>query len=251
MNSPLLWATRPVDQNAAWLAQLATLGETADIPLLAIVPVTSSEDKQAIQSLIMNLDQFSHVIFVSQNAVEWAFSWIHNFWPQLPEGVLYYAVGAKTAQAARAHGVEVIECGSAMNSEALLALPELSDIADQKILICRGKGGRPKLGEVLAERGARVSYCQLYERQLPANAAALCLQLTNDKRHIIAVFSGDTLQNLLQIMPSHLNKQDVQIVVPAQHLANIALAAGFSQVRVAQNASEAAMLATLRKCLIP
>ena len=249
MHSPLLWSTRPSHQNTLWQQQLSTLGETVALPLLEIVPISSDEAQQAVKSLVLDLDQFEHVLFVSQNAVAHAFDWFERYWPQMPAGIRLYAVGSKTAEAVRSYDAEVIECGEAMNSEALLALPSLQQVTHQKVLICRGQGGRPTLAEVLEQRGAHVSYCELYQRALPNEAANQCATLPHDRRHIIPLFSGETLQNLILALPSTMNKHETTLIVPAQRVATMAHEAGFNNVTVAKNASQDAMLAATRQCL--
>lgn len=249
MHSPLFWSTRPSHQNTLWQQQLSTLGETVALPLLEIVPISSEAAQQAIKRLVLDLDQFEHVLFVSQNAVAHAFDWLDRYWPQMPAGIQFYAVGSKTAEAVRSHQADVIECGEAMNSEALLALPSLQQVSHQKVLICRGQGGRPKLAEVLEQRGAKVSYCELYQRTLPNKAAQQCAALPENRQHIIPLFSGETLQNLLLALPSTMNKHETTLIVPAQRVATQAREAGFSNVTVAANASQDAMLAATRQCL--
>ncbi len=248
MTSLLFWATRPCHQNSVWQQQLAELGEVLAVPLLAIAPLTEADDCQAIKNYVADLDHYQHVIFVSQNAVAAGFEWINNRWPQLPSGVIFYAIGAKTAEAMRQYCDEVTECGEAMNSEALLQVPTLQAVAQQKVLIFRGQGGRTLLADALRARGARVDLCELYARQLPAMAKVTCAQLEPSRRHVVPVFSGDSLVNLVQVLPSHINKKELQLIVPAQRVADMARDEGFCRIAVAQNASEAAMLACIREC---
>lgn len=246
----LVWATRPAHQNASWQSQLVTLGEEVlALSLMDITPLTKAAATEGIKQRVLKLDEYAHVLFVSQNAVAEAFRWFEDYWPQLPVGIHYYAVGAKTAKAVAAYGVAVNEAGDAMNSEALLALPPLQQVAGAKILICRGQGGRPKLGEELAARGARVDYLELYERGIPASAQGLIKQVNWQRRHVIPLFSGETLQNLLSILPAEANKSAITLVVPAEHVAAQARSAGFTALEVAHNASEQAMLATTAKVI--
>lgn len=250
MAKACIWATRPAHQNVSWQAQLAEFGaQVLALPLLDIVPLSSPEATARIKARVLKLDEYQHVLFVSQNAVAEAFRWFEDYWPQLPVGIHYYAVGAKTANAVAAFGVPVNEAGDAMNSEALLALPQLQQVAGSKILICRGQGGRPKLGEELAARGARVDYLELYQRALPAAATAGIAAVDWQQRHIIPLFSGETLQNLLSILPTTPSKTNIQLVVPAAHIDEQARATGFSGAVVAQNASEQAMLAAIAKVI--
>lgn len=245
-----VWATRPAHQNAPWQLQLAALGaQVIALPLMAITPLQEPAAVERIKQRVLKLDEYAHVLFVSQNAVAEAFRWFEDYWPQLPVGIQYYAVGAKTAKAVAAFGVIVNAAGDAMNSEALLALPELQHVAGSKVLICRGQGGRPKLGEELAARGAKVDYLELYQRGIPPAAKAQLAEVDWRQRHVIPVFSGETLQNVLSILPSAANKSAISLVVPAEHIAEQARLAGFTKLAVAQNASEPAMLAATAKVI--
>src|SRR5690606_2690658 len=143
-------------------------------PLLELQPVTDDRQRQSIKNQVINFDLFQKAIFVSQNAVNFALDWLDEYWPQLPVGVEYFAVGETTARALQTHGLRVsaltaAETG-AMNSETLLSEPELREVAGEKIIIFRGCGGRGHMGEILRERGAHVSYCELYQRHLPDSA---------------------------------------------------------------------------------
>ena len=142
---------------------------TANNPTPTDSTVSADRPTLVLHTLVLDFDQFDKVIFVSQNAVEHAFNWLHDYWPQLPVGISYFAVGEKTAQALRAQGLSA-QVASGMTSEALLNLPALTEVWGQKILICRGRGGLPKLGENLHQRGARVRYLELYERLMPSDA---------------------------------------------------------------------------------
>lgn len=248
-----VWATRPLDQNFEWHGTLADQGfSVIDVPLLAISPVADTEGVQAIKNVILNLDQFQKIIFVSQNAVHAAFNWIEDFWPQLPQGLEYYAVGTKTAASVRAHEVEVVAAESSMDSDELLALEQMQQVWGERVLICRGRGGLPRIGEVLRERGAMVRYCELYERGLPSEAFRAAEQaLANEaKRDIVAVFSGETLRNLTTVLEqNNWQSRDLPLVVPGKRVAQLAQSQGFSRVYTAVNASEPAMLEAVQQCM--
>src|SRR5207237_459615 len=53
------------------------------------------------------------------------------------------------------------------DSEAVLAAPELQQVAGKRVLIIRGDDGRPVLGESLTARGAKVEYAECYRRVRP------------------------------------------------------------------------------------
>lgn len=249
--------TRPQAQAEPWAQKLRDLGAvTSVISLLEIVPVSGDAQIQAVKNCILNLDLFCKAIFVSQNAVNLGFEWIENYWPQLPMGVDFFAVGETTARQLEERGVPVTDLAraqaGAMDSEALLASPALQQVAGEKIVIFRGLGGRPHLGEVLSARGAQVSYCEIYERKLPAGSAAefaqLLAQYTAQANSllVITVHSGEALQNL-HILSQGFGKlpqadANTYLLVPSQRVADLATAAGWAHVVAAQNATDACML---------
>lgn len=246
--------TRPQAQAEPWAERLRELGaQTTVISLLEIVPVLDNVQIRAIKNCILDLDLYHKAIFVSQNAVEFGFEWIEDYWPQLPVGIDFFAVGETTAKQLQNRGAKVTDLAQsqtgAMTSETLLQSPALQSVAGEKIVIFRGCGGRPHIGEVLSERGAKVDYCELYERVLPESSsqkfASLFLQET--AQLVIVLHSGEALENLQKILrtqaidkPASLAK--VALLVPSQRILELAKTAGFNQVFAAQNATEASML---------
>ena len=250
-------ASRPAAQNSHWRQLLLQAGfGVLDIPMMEIAELTDDESVQRIKSRILQLDLYDGVIFVSQNAVAAAFDWIEDYWPQLPAGIRFYAVGKKTAEVieqrvARLDGFaagRTIYAEGAMDSEALLAqLMQHGDPGNRKFLICRGAGGRPVLGEELTRKGAQVDFCELYRRQLPAGAAEKISQISFDATHdVLTVFSGETLDNLVAVFKSAKMPvwRDIPIVVPGKRVAENARA-NFERIIIAENATDEAMLNAL------
>ncbi|WOX07165.1 uroporphyrinogen-III synthase [Microbulbifer pacificus] len=256
MTSPLagrrILITRPAHQSGGFRDLLQAQGAQVDsIPLLEITPITGGDGVQAIRNLVMDFDQFDHAIFVSQNAVQYAFDWLDDFWPQLPQGPRYYGIGAATASAIRARGAEPqshpLEADeSTMDSEALLALPALQNPRDERVIIFRGQGGRTLIGDTLKARGARLDYCELYRRVLPADATE---QLRNYVQlpDAIVVHSGETLDNLTAALASSGRQQLLAcpLVCPSPRVAASARAQGFVRAQAATNAGNSAMLVAL------
>ena len=67
-----------------------------------------------------------------------------------------------------------------MDSEGLLALPELANVAGNRIVIFRGAGGRELLHSMLAARGARVEQIECYRRARPVTDAAGLIEAWRD-----------------------------------------------------------------------
>lgn len=244
-----VWATRPAEQNAEWSSLLRERGfAVLELPLLAIDPVTEAAEMQAARNSILEFDQFHKVIFVSQNAVQETFRWLADYWPQLPVGVSYFAVGRKTAEAVQAQGVAVVAAEDTMDTDELLALPQLQSVWGEKILICRGCGGLPRLGRILQERGAIVRYCELYRRRLPDTAETQVRQAlaARTERDLVALFSGETLLNFRQTLAeASAFPAALPLVVPGRRVAELATGQGFVDVTQARNASVVAMLDAL------
>lgn len=246
--------TRPRAQAEPWAERLRAQGATTSIiSLLEIVPVSDEAQVQAIKNRVLDFDLYRKAIFVSQNAVEHGVDWLENYWPQIPYGIEFFAVGETTAKQLQERGFKVTDLAQsqtgAMTSETLLQSPALQSVAGEKILIFRGLGGRPHIGEVLSERGAQVDYCELYERVLPSESAAEFTQLLsqNIANLVVVIHSGEALENLQKIVrqmtvsPEQIMLK-MHVLVPSQRILELAKAAGFSKVAAAQNATEASML---------
>lgn len=249
--------TRPQAQAEAWAESLVEAGASVSLlPLMAIVPVQDEAHIRAIKNCILDFDVYQKAIFVSQNAVEQGFAWLENYWPQLPMGIEYFAVGETTAKLLQSYGVIVADLAQAqegsMTSETLLQSPHLQRVAGERIIIFRGLGGRPHIGETLVERGARVDYCELYQRSLPSGAAAQAAQLlreTTAQQTIISLHSGEAFTNLLSVLEQadvgETVRQQLGLLVPSERVAEQAAAAGFGKIYTAENATDKCMLQRL------
>jgi len=256
--------TRPEAQAAPWAEQLHSLGfNSVRLNLLEISAVADETKIRAIKNKILDFDLYQKVIFVSQNAVEYGMNWLEDYWPQLPMGIDYFAVGATTAKKLASYGVAVqdlaVSASGGMTSEDLLSAEHLQDVDGEKILIFRGCGGRGHLAEELRQRGAWVDYCELYERGLPAVASEQLQQLvaateTPSKPVIVSLHSGESLQNLLAVLTQLPAAQQPAarawlhnnlLLVPSRRIVDAAQTAEFKRIICAENATDNAMTAAL------
>lgn len=248
-----LLVTRPITQGQTWAAQLELLGASVTLqPMLIIEPVKGPDAERAIINRILAFDEYQKAIFISQNAVHHGLQWLDQYWPQLPMGVEFFAIGKVTAEHLLAqteeHALVVQSASQAMNTETLLELPGLQSLDGEKILIFRGQGGRDELAKGLTARGAVVDYCELYQRSAPAMQQPLNSEFRQtEKQPIVVVHSGETLNNLCSMIQGGdlLWLQQQTLLVPGQRVAALATSAGFSQVLVAQNATHESMLEAL------
>lgn len=242
--------TRPEQQGSSLVARISKAGGVAlHYPVLAIVPLSleDTEQRQQLKQRILDLDLYHHVIFISTNAVKYGIDWIEDYWPQIPIGIQWYAIGSATAQALIDKGFEASAPTVAMNSEALLAMMPLSQVAQQKVLIIRGVGGRDHLAQQLSAQGAQVDYAECYRRAIPdSTQAPLAELLATQQINVVCVNSGESLENFCQMLADN-PVASYHLIVPSHRIASLAQKRGFRQVEVAINASDDAVLLALEK----
>jgi uroporphyrinogen-III synthase len=233
--------SRQVDQFIALLAQ--TGAQVCHTPVMSIAPIV---DGQSIKNLILEVDNFHKAICVSVNAAQLTNEWLDRYWPMMPVGLDFFAVGQQTAQILSTGGITALSPSGRQNSEALLALPELQDLRDQRVIIFRGCGGREILGDTLIERGARVDYCELYKRVIDPEQALLARQQLSQNDCLVA-HSGELLQALGD--QSGEPGAETVVVVPSERVADIARELGYKNIVSAENALPESMLAAVEKAL--
>ena len=199
MSGPLSGAgvvvTRPARQAAGLARAIAALGGK---PLMfpAIV-ILRPADEAPLREVQRNLARYDMAIFVSANAVEYGVgdpaAW--------PAQLLPLAPGPGTAAALAAVGITNVRIPAAsMDSEGLLALPELANVAGRRIVIFRGAGGRELLHTTLEARGAHVEQIECYRRARPATGAAGLIEAWRDGRiDAVTLTSSEGLDNLWAI----------------------------------------------------
>jgi uroporphyrinogen-III synthase len=133
------------------------------------------------------------VIFVSPSAVRVALRALARW----PERVSAAAIGAGTRRELERAGVtRVIAPQAGADSEALLATPQMRDVAGRRVLIVRGEGGRPLLGDALAARKAIVEYAECYRRRRPrADPAPLLAAWQAGNVDAVTVSSAEGFDN--------------------------------------------------------
>jgi uroporphyrinogen-III synthase len=191
--------TRPAHQ-AAHLADLisAAGGNPILFPSIEIIAV---DDPQPLLALIDRLDEFDVAIFISPSAVNMAMRAI-GARRALPPRLKLAAIGPGGVRELGNFGLTgVIAPAVRYDSEALLELPEMRDVAGKRVVIFRGDGGRELLGDTLAARGARVEYAEVYRRDRPqADAAPLLLAWERGGLHAVVITSSEALRNLFDLV---------------------------------------------------
>ncbi len=239
--------TRPKAQAAPLAAAIAAAGGRPLIfPLLEISP---TDDRQALESVLARLDDYSLAVFISPNAVDHALPAIlaRGAWPA---ALIPAAVGQGTVKALAAQGIaDCVVPSERFDSEALLDLPELAAgrVDGRHVAIFRGDGGRELLADTLRQRGATVDCITCYRRSGPSGDLdplisawragrldALTVSSSEGLRHLVARLDGEGLRFL----------QETPLFVPHARIAENARAMGLSNILLTE-AADAGILAGL------
>ena len=238
-NTPLsglkILVTRPRDQSLQLAQRITQAGGLPLLyPLLEIFPVG---DRRQLLEQISRLQEVDLVIFISPNAVQHGMAAIGA--GCLPARLRVAAVGPGSAQALHLLGVEqVIVPAEKFDSEGLLLMPQLQQIAGWRVMIFRGDGGRELLGEVLKDRGASVEYVSCYHRSKPK--ADIGQLLTAD---LITVTSSEALGYLQQMLSADdkttlTRIHAIPLFVPHARIAGLAREQGWLQVYLTDGGDE-------------
>ena len=219
--------TRPREQAARLMQYIERSGGRALLfPLLDIAPAA---DQPALREQISRIAQFDLAIFISPNAVQYGMAAIRAA-GDLPPALKIAAVGQGSAKALRELGIaDIIAPTENFDSEGLLALPELQNIAGWRVLIFRGDGGRELLGNTLKAREAMVEYVTCYQRSKPQLDVAALL---DDAPDAITVTSSEALDHLGLMLDDKARAalRDRPLFVPHRRIAELAHLQGWRQV---------------------
>jgi uroporphyrinogen-III synthase len=156
-------------------------------------------------------------------------------------------VGEGTASELRAAGaVDVIVPAQGADSEALLALAALRDVAGRRVAIFSGVGGRDLLATELAARGAVVHVVPCYERVRPETPVApVRARIASGSIAAVTATSGEGVRNLYAMLAADAAAlAKLPHVVPHERIAQAARDCGVVAVHVC-GSGDAAMVSAL------
>jgi len=219
------------------LTRLEDFGATChNYPVLKIE--AAGVDDEQVKQQVMGFSNYDKAIVVSQHAAHLAGRWLDRYWPMLPVGIEYFAVGPASAQPLQNQGIAVVVPESGYSSEALLVLPALNAVQGEKIIIFRGGRGRDLLEQTLTSRGAIVDCCELYRRVVDLQNSQIIGELIQVNPPLVLIYSGQVLDALLAVTPETClaKLKTLPIIVPGERVANLARNRGFNSVHIAASA---------------
>jgi len=219
-------------------------------PVIEIQPVMLDPH---LTDILNSLNEYDLLIFISANAVKHTLELLQQL------GISTHAVSTKiavigkaTRKAAEAAGFNVsIDPQKGFNSEALLkdAALQPTQIAGKSILILRGVGGLEELANTLTQRGANVSYAEVYRRSKPQTDKQVSRnQLSENWRqmqiNLITVTSNQILENLYDMLdePGKSAMLDTVLIVPSERCYQYAETLGFRKIMKSESATSQHMM---------
>ena len=223
--------TRPQRPAAVFAARIAALGGK---PLIwSAIVIEPPDDCARLTDAHARLDEYDIAIFVSANAVEFG-ARPGGPWPAT---LRTFAPGPGTADALAAVGIADTRIpAKSWDSEGLLELPDLAEVAGKRIVIFRGEGGREFLGNTLRARGALVDHVPCYRRVAPEGGAEGLVEALRDGRaNALTLTSAEGADNLMAALGAEGRERIVRLPAFAAHprIAERARALGLQAVETA------------------
>jgi len=220
--------TRPAHQAEDFCRLIEnTSGTAIRFPVIAIEAI---ENKSTHTQQLAQIDQYDIVIFISAN---------------LPANLMVAAVGNKTAASLHTHNIAVdVLPKQGFNTESLLESPLLHSVEGKQIAIIRGIGGRTLLADTLRQRGAKVTYIEVYQRVLPKQR--LCSVNIHLNCDIITLTSQQGLRNLITLCDNKDWLFSTALASNSQRTAKLARELGFTDdIIVSPEPDDDAMVAAI------
>ncbi len=164
-----------------------------------------------------------------------------------PNNVEFFAVGSSSAQILQDAGMPCLVPSEA-RTEGLLALSELTQVANKTIVIIKGYGGRELLFDRLSALGASVQEWEVYKR-VKVSPPTFTQDWQGEQIHCIIATSGEVIQAAFDYFDPQWLIQLPWIVV-SQRTADIAATLGVSQIQISRDASDRALITTAQQFLI-
>ncbi len=191
--------TRPRAQAEPFAAGLKAAGfEPVIFPVIEIRPMY---DNTALDRALHKLACYDWAVFTSVNGVEAVWEHMNRLWiERVPEKVQVAAIGSKTAEALKAHGIIPSFIPDEYIAEAIL--PGLGDLRGRWVLLPRAEIARKALPEAIAKAGGVAHEIAVYHT-LPAEPEPAGLAALRSGVDVVTLTSPSTVHNFVEIVRQH------------------------------------------------
>lgn len=233
---------RPQGEHASLRRAAATQGAR----LIALSPwkLRLHSDDATRTSLRVALDA-PRVLFTSPASVR-AAATLLEFHPRPDQA--WIAVGSGTARALQRAGVDSVQSPTRMDSEGLLELPALQELAGIDVGLVTAPEGRGLLASALRGRGARLLRADVYVREpIALSPSALRKLRALQAPAILAVTSEGALRHVLAQAPADIlaRLRAAPAVAASERLQRLTREAGFAEVELADGPRPRQLLAAM------
>ena len=198
-----LISTRPYEKNIVLLKGLKNTNiSLLNHPLTEIKPL---KDYAKFDSILSNLKNYQHIIFISTNAVDFFVERFKSLSIELPGHIIFSSIGPVTQEALENQFNINVHCPEEIyDSKHLIKNKIFNNLQDKKVLIIRGVGGREVLKDMLEEKGAEVHYGECYIRNyLPINLNKLQNEAENYNSIFLIISSYESAKHFLTQNKTH------------------------------------------------
>jgi uroporphyrinogen-III synthase len=233
--------TRPHDQAKNLTALIEQAG--GHVILYPLITLSALDDYSVFEAQLGKLADYDWAIFISSNAVQYGMPRLLQHWVEVPARLRFAAIGPATAAELKKFGIDgTLTPDNRYDSESLLALPEMQNVASRKIMIFRGVGGREMLGDTLKQRGAHVEFAECYRRTNPqTDMHTLEVRRQQGELDAIVVTSSEAMRHLLQLGAARDWLSSIPLCVNHERVAELPRQNGM-RVMVAGESGDEAML---------
>lgn len=222
--------TRPSGQNSSLSTIINSAGgQSIELPAITIEPVHNWMQH------LPSLNSIKQAIFISPNSVNLFFDALKNQRMNWPSSIAVMAIGKTTEATLESRGIKVECTPSEANSEGLIQLPMLQAIKNETVLVVKGEGGRPLIGDTLHNRGAKVVMLDVYRRTLPNYSSSVTDSLWQDDSVDIILFtSQQAIDNLFALFneKAHAWLKGKPCVVISERIAEKAASIGMKGITI-------------------
>lgn len=245
--------TRPADKGLPLAKLLGNMKIKASCQ--SFFDYKAATDTDAVFATIEQV-QPDIIIFVSSAAVQYAQTALPiKTWLKDSSTPTFIAVGKATEKALIACNIVNVVTPEQHTSEGLLTLSVLQQVANKRILIVRGDGGRELIKEQLMRKGANVDYLETYRRDWVVLPATTIAQWQQNMVNIFVITSNALLQRIVDLFNRFMNtlapdelvrfhqwKNTCSWVVASERIASNAKLLGLKQVINANGANDQAII---------
>jgi hydroxymethylbilane synthase len=187
---------------------------------------SEQQSNESITKVFKNIQDYTDIIFVSRNAVEFGMSIVEQSGQTLAQATQVIAMGVESAKQLMKHNIVALYPDHGTGAEALLAVKRLADLSQRKVLIVRGTQGLDWPAGEMRKRGGQVDQVNVYTQSLPSNASQKMQKLLVEEQQppqAVFLHSGQSARNFMELVSAERELfSRTELVVGSQRIAAIA-----------------------------